>query len=182
MRQGLEQQKLAVQSGYWPLFRYNPDAEPGGQEPAAARFQGAEPAAGEVHLQRDALHDDAGGAGAPPPPPGAGGGAGRGGGRPAGRMILGAGPRRPREAKPTTKPHPPPFFLFFFLSLSYFPSSLLFNQEAKSSPRKGGGGRRGGGFGFFVGGVSYRRGALGWIFSLLSGGGVRAGGAHTSRT
>src|SRR5208337_4139721 len=26
---GLDQQKLAVQSGYWPLFRYNPAAAPG---------------------------------------------------------------------------------------------------------------------------------------------------------
>ncbi len=26
---GLEQQKLAVQSGHWPLFRFNPDAAPG---------------------------------------------------------------------------------------------------------------------------------------------------------
>ena len=26
---GLDQQKLAVQSGHWPLFRFNPDAEPG---------------------------------------------------------------------------------------------------------------------------------------------------------
>ena len=26
---GLDQQKLAVQSGHWPLFRYNPDAAPG---------------------------------------------------------------------------------------------------------------------------------------------------------
>ncbi len=25
MVKGLEQQKLAVQSGYWPLYRYNPD-------------------------------------------------------------------------------------------------------------------------------------------------------------
>jgi len=29
MANGLEQQKLAVQSGHWPLFRYNPDAAPG---------------------------------------------------------------------------------------------------------------------------------------------------------
>jgi pyruvate-ferredoxin/flavodoxin oxidoreductase len=29
MSNGLEQQKLAVQSGHWPLFRYNPDAAPG---------------------------------------------------------------------------------------------------------------------------------------------------------
>jgi pyruvate-ferredoxin/flavodoxin oxidoreductase len=26
---GLDQQKLAVQSGHWPLFRYNPDVAPG---------------------------------------------------------------------------------------------------------------------------------------------------------
>src|SRR5208282_2729915 len=29
MQNGLEQQKLAVQSGHWPLFRYNPEAAPG---------------------------------------------------------------------------------------------------------------------------------------------------------
>ena len=29
MANGLEQQKLAVQSGHWPLFRYNPEAAPG---------------------------------------------------------------------------------------------------------------------------------------------------------
>ena len=29
MANGLEQQKLAVQSGHWPLFRYNPDVAPG---------------------------------------------------------------------------------------------------------------------------------------------------------
>jgi len=33
MRQGLEQQKLAVQSGVWPLYRYNPEA-PGQGKPA----------------------------------------------------------------------------------------------------------------------------------------------------
>ena len=40
---GLDQQKLAVQSGHWPLFRYNPDAGGAGQEPVPARFQGAQP-------------------------------------------------------------------------------------------------------------------------------------------
>jgi pyruvate-ferredoxin/flavodoxin oxidoreductase len=29
MAHGLDQQKLAVQSGHWPLFRYNPEAAPG---------------------------------------------------------------------------------------------------------------------------------------------------------
>ena len=31
--QGLEQQKLAVQSGYWPLFRYNPALVEEGKNP-----------------------------------------------------------------------------------------------------------------------------------------------------
>jgi pyruvate-ferredoxin/flavodoxin oxidoreductase len=30
---GLDQQKVAVQSGYWPLFRYNPALRDGGQNP-----------------------------------------------------------------------------------------------------------------------------------------------------
>ena len=30
---GLDQQKLAVQSGHWPLFRYNPDLETQGKNP-----------------------------------------------------------------------------------------------------------------------------------------------------
>jgi pyruvate-ferredoxin/flavodoxin oxidoreductase len=33
MRRGLDQQKLAVQSGSWPLFRYNPDLIEAGQNP-----------------------------------------------------------------------------------------------------------------------------------------------------
>jgi pyruvate-ferredoxin/flavodoxin oxidoreductase len=33
MRRGLDQQKLAVQSGSWPLFRYNPDLIESGQNP-----------------------------------------------------------------------------------------------------------------------------------------------------
>ncbi len=33
MRQGLEQQKLAVASGAWPLYRYNPDLAKEGQNP-----------------------------------------------------------------------------------------------------------------------------------------------------
>ena len=39
---GLEQQKTAVQSGYWPLFRYNPDAGTAqGKNPFSVGFQGA---------------------------------------------------------------------------------------------------------------------------------------------
>src|SRR5499425_958520 len=33
MRKGLEQQKLAVQSGYWPLYRYNPARHAEGKNP-----------------------------------------------------------------------------------------------------------------------------------------------------
>jgi len=33
MRKGLEQQKLAVQSGYWPLYRYNPRLVEEGKNP-----------------------------------------------------------------------------------------------------------------------------------------------------
>ncbi len=33
MRKGLEQQKLAVQSGYWPLYRYNPERRFEGKNP-----------------------------------------------------------------------------------------------------------------------------------------------------
>ncbi len=35
MAKGLEQQKLAVQSGYWPLYRYNPDSAAKGINPLA---------------------------------------------------------------------------------------------------------------------------------------------------
>lgn len=35
MSKGLEQQKLAVQSGYWPLYRYNPDLADDGKNPLA---------------------------------------------------------------------------------------------------------------------------------------------------
>ena len=33
MRKGLDQQRLAVQSGYWPLYRYNPALTEGGKSP-----------------------------------------------------------------------------------------------------------------------------------------------------
>jgi pyruvate-ferredoxin/flavodoxin oxidoreductase len=33
MRKGLEQQKLAVQSGFWPLYRYNPKLVEEGKNP-----------------------------------------------------------------------------------------------------------------------------------------------------
>ena len=45
MMHGLDQQKAAVQSGYWPLFRYNPDLVDAGQEPVPARFPPAQHAA-----------------------------------------------------------------------------------------------------------------------------------------
>ena len=53
---GLDQQKAAVQSGHWPLFRYNPDLVKQGKNPLRPGLQGAQHAAGQVRLQRDALH------------------------------------------------------------------------------------------------------------------------------
>ena len=38
MVHGLDQQKAAVQSGYWPLFRYDPRPGGAGQESVPARF------------------------------------------------------------------------------------------------------------------------------------------------
>ena len=38
LRHGMDQQKAAVQSGHWPLFRYDPAPGEGGQEPAPARL------------------------------------------------------------------------------------------------------------------------------------------------
>ena len=33
LRHGMDQQKAAVQSGHWPLFRYNPELARNGQQP-----------------------------------------------------------------------------------------------------------------------------------------------------
>ena len=95
---GLEQQKLAVQSGYWPLMRYNPALREEGKNPFQLDSQGAVDPAQGVRLSRGAVHD----AGAQQS--GAGGGAAEGS---AGRRgaavarVLGAGgnagPRRDAE-------------------------------------------------------------------------------------
>ena len=42
MAHGMEQQKAAVDSGHWPLFRYNPALVGAGQEPVPARLARAE--------------------------------------------------------------------------------------------------------------------------------------------
>ncbi len=55
MTKGLEQQKLAVQSGLWPLYRYDPRLPEQGQNPAADRLQGTDHPGGAVHVQRDPL-------------------------------------------------------------------------------------------------------------------------------
>ena len=90
---GLEQQKLAVQSGYWPLMRYNPASARRRQESVPARLEGAVDPAQGVRLSRSALHH----AGAQQS--GAGGGAAEGSagrrGAPVAR-LLGAG----RDARP----------------------------------------------------------------------------------
>ena len=42
MAKGMDQQKLAVESGYWPLYRYRPAAAQGGQESLPAGFEAAQ--------------------------------------------------------------------------------------------------------------------------------------------
>ena len=51
----LEQQKLAVQSGYWPLFRYNPARVVCRSVPALARFPRAQRSTEHLSAQRDAV-------------------------------------------------------------------------------------------------------------------------------
>jgi pyruvate-ferredoxin/flavodoxin oxidoreductase len=50
MRKGLDQQKLAVQSGIWPLFRYNPMLLEEGKNPLH-RLERADRAGGRICLQ-----------------------------------------------------------------------------------------------------------------------------------
>ena len=42
MAKGMNQQRLAVESGYWPLYRYDPRACERRQEPVSAGFERAE--------------------------------------------------------------------------------------------------------------------------------------------
>jgi pyruvate:ferredoxin (flavodoxin) oxidoreductase, homodimeric len=51
MTKGMDEQKNAVLSGYWPLFRFNPDLAKRGQEPAADGQQRAEHSAVRLYLQ-----------------------------------------------------------------------------------------------------------------------------------
>ncbi len=51
------QQEMAVKSGHWPLFRFDPRLEAAGGKPLQARFGPAEPADQELHGQRDPLRD-----------------------------------------------------------------------------------------------------------------------------
>ena len=53
---GMEQQKNAVLSGYWPLMRYNPALRAEGKNPFHARLEGAVDTAEAVQLSRGAVH------------------------------------------------------------------------------------------------------------------------------
>ena len=52
-----DQQKKAVDSGYWPLMRYDPRLAAQGLNPLQLELQGAQDPAAGLHLQRDPLHD-----------------------------------------------------------------------------------------------------------------------------
>ena len=52
-RHGLDQQKLAVDSGHWPLFRFDPRRLAEGQKATAARQRAAQDSAQRLYPQRD---------------------------------------------------------------------------------------------------------------------------------
>ena len=52
-----DQQKKAVDSGYWPLMRYDPRLATQGLNPLQLELQGAQDPAAGLHLQRNPLHD-----------------------------------------------------------------------------------------------------------------------------
>ena len=54
---GLEQQKTAVSSGYWPLIRYNPALRLEGKNPFQLGFEGSADPSETIHLSGSALHD-----------------------------------------------------------------------------------------------------------------------------
>ena len=56
MQFGMKQQDLAVASGYWPLFRYNPAMREVGENPFRAGQPAADDPVPRLRLQRDALH------------------------------------------------------------------------------------------------------------------------------
>ena len=55
MAYGAEQQKLAVDSGVWPLYRFDPRRAAPGPAAARTRLRRAEDLGPAVHAQRDAL-------------------------------------------------------------------------------------------------------------------------------
>ena len=55
MRKGLDQQKLAVNSGIWPLYRYNPALAAEGKNPLIDRLERPDRPGPGIRLQRDPL-------------------------------------------------------------------------------------------------------------------------------
>ena len=53
---GMDQQKAAVNSGYWPLFRYNPGLAAQGKNPFQLDSRAPSIGAEGIHLQRNPLH------------------------------------------------------------------------------------------------------------------------------
>ena len=72
MRYGMQQQKLAVECGQWPLYRFKPGDRGRDARGVRARLAGAVDPGEDIHLQRDPLQDallhEAGGGQAPAEP------------------------------------------------------------------------------------------------------------------
>ena len=55
IRFGMNHQKMAVDSGYWPLYRYNPSLEIEGKDPLRAGFQRADDSVERLPLRREQI-------------------------------------------------------------------------------------------------------------------------------
>ena len=116
MQNGLDQQSMAVHSGYWPLLRYNPEVRQVGREPVRPRLAAADAQAPRLHRQRAALPDAAAHqseGSRPADADGAGGGRsevealrGNGDARLSGDRCA-AGARRSRASGPRLRQRPP---------------------------------------------------------------------------
>ena len=95
LRFGAEQQKLAVNSGVWPLYRYDPRRVAQGEPPLVHRRAARQGHGRRLHAQRDALPH--GGEDRPGALPRAGGGGARPRG-PARRPVRATRPHHPARA------------------------------------------------------------------------------------
>ena len=145
MQQGLRQQDLAVATGYWPLFRYNPAMREAGANPFRLDSPRPTHAVPRLRLQRGALQ----GAGADPP----GGGGGAAGAAPSRRSTRNTGctktwraGRIPASTRPSRREDDHADLTTRYLGLTLrnplIASASPLTLDARQHPRAGGCRRR----------------------------------------